>query len=73
MLKQLKSLTSIDMCSWLCGQEVILQTGVWKIQGSIPGSGKDFYVCFFVLLLFCFYFCPKNIININILHFDLQC
>jgi len=31
-----------------------------KIPGSIPGSGKGFYVWFFVLLLLSFYFFVKN-------------
>ena len=34
--------------------------GVQEEPGSIPGSGKAFYVSFFVLLLLCFYFCPKT-------------
>jgi len=29
-------------------------------QVLFPGSGKDFYVCFFVLLLLCFYFFVQN-------------
>jgi len=60
MLKQLNSLTSLDVFNWLCGQEVTLQTAVWEVPGSITGSGKDFYVCFFVLLLLCFYFFVQN-------------
>ena len=31
-----------------------------EVPGSIPGSGKGFYVGFFVLLLLCFYFLSKN-------------
>ena len=32
---------------------------VQEVPGSIPGSGKGFYVLFFALLL-CFYFFVKN-------------
>jgi len=45
-------LTSIDMFSYFCDLEVMHQTAVWAVLGSIPGSGEDFYVCF----LLCFYF-----------------
>ena len=30
--------------------------GVQEVPGSIPVSGKGFYVSFFALLLLCFYF-----------------
>jgi len=33
---------------------------VQEVQGSIPGSGKGFYVTFFALLLLCFDFFVKN-------------
>jgi len=33
---------------------------VQEVPGSIPGSGKGFYVRFSVLLLLCFYFLSKN-------------
>jgi len=33
---------------------------VQEVPGSIPGSGKGFYVRFFVLLLLGFDFGPKN-------------
>jgi len=70
--KHLNSLTTIDTFSWLCGPEVMHLTGVWEFPpGSIPGSGKDFYVWFSVLLLF-FLFCPKHIICDSLL-FRLQC
>jgi len=52
MFEQLKSLTSIDMFRCLGGPEVNHLTVVRDILGSIPGAGKDFYVCFFVLYLF---------------------
>jgi len=38
------------------------QAAVGEVLVSIPGSGKDFYVCFFVLLLLCFYFFVQNIL-----------
>ena len=53
-------MTSIDVFSWLGGREVTVEeevTDVREVLGSIPGFGKDFYVCFFVLFLF---FCPKS-------------
>ena len=53
-LKKLNSLTSIEMFSWL--------NWVRDFPGSIPGSGKDFYVCCFVLLLLCCTLCSKHII-----------
>jgi len=33
---------------------------VQEVQGSIPSSGKGFYVKFFVLLLVFLLFCPKT-------------
>ena len=60
-LKQLNSLTSIDAFSCLDGQEVTLKTGMWEVLGSIPGPGKDFYVCFFVLLLLLCFFVQKTL------------
>jgi len=33
---------------------------VQEVPGSIPGSGKGFYVSSFALLLLCFYFFVKN-------------
>ena len=33
---------------------------VQEVPGSIPGSGKGFYVSFFALLLLCFYFFVKK-------------
>ena len=42
-LKKLNSLTSI---ACLGGRKVTLQNRVREGPGSIPGSSKDFYVCF---------------------------
>ena len=50
-LKHLNSLINIDTVSWLGGPEVTYQTAVPQVPGSIPGSDKDIYVCFFVWLL----------------------
>jgi len=50
--KQLNSLTTINTLSWLGGAEVTHPLWVWEVQGSIPGSGKGFYVLFFVLFSF---------------------
>ena len=57
---QLHSLTTIDTASWLGGAVVTHPLWVQKVPGSIPGSGKGFYVSFFVLLLLCFYVLTKN-------------
>ena len=54
-LKQLNSLTSTDTSICLGGCEVTLQTGVRDVPGSIPGSDKDFYVCFLAHLRTMFY------------------
>ena len=61
-LKQLKSLNLIDMFSWLCCREVTLQTAMQKVPGSIPGSGKDIDVYFFVLLFL--FFVPNPYLHI---------
>jgi len=42
------------MFSCVGGLKVMHQTAVSAVPGSISGSGKDIYVCFFVLLLLCF-------------------
>jgi len=58
-LKQLNDLTTIDTVSY--GGAVVTQPlWVQVVPGSIPGSGKGFYVLFFALLLLCFYFFVKN-------------
>jgi len=53
---QLNSLSTIDTIRWLGGQVVTPQTAVQEVLGSIPGFDKDFYVCFFVLLLLWVFF-----------------
>jgi len=58
--KQLNSLTTIDILSWLVGAVVTYPLWVQEVPGSIPGSDKGFYVWFFVLLLLCFFFLSKN-------------
>jgi len=59
--KQLNGLTTIDTVSWLGGAVVTQPLWVQELPGSIPGSGKGFYVSFFALLLLCFYFfCQKK-------------
>ena len=61
MLKQWNRLTSIDVLSWLGGPQVTRQTEVREFPGSIPVSGINIYICFFVLLLcFCYIFVQKN-------------
>jgi len=70
--KQLKSLTTSDTLSWLSGTGVTHLLWVREVPGSIPCSGKGFYVWFFVLLLLCFTFCPKALYLSQILHFLLQ-
>jgi len=54
------SLNTIDTLSWLGGAEVTHLLWVPEVPGSIPVSGKCFYVWYFVLLLLCFYFFVKN-------------
>jgi len=50
------------------------KTWVQEVPGLITGSGKGFYVWFFVLLLLCFYFfVQKHIIYHKSLQFLLQC
>jgi len=72
--KQLNGWTTIDILSWLGGAVVTHPLWVQEVPGSIPGSGKGFYVWFFVSLLLCFYFfVQKHIIYRKILQFLLQC
>ena len=71
--KQLNGLTTIDTLSWLGGAVVTYPLWVQEVPGSIPGSGKGFYVWFFVLLLLCFYFfVKKHIFYHKSLQFLLQ-
>ena len=58
--KKLDGLTTIDTLSWLGGAVVTHPLWVQEVPSSIPGSGKGLYVWFFVFLLLCFYFLPKN-------------
>jgi len=72
--KQLYGLTTIDTVSWLGGAVVTHPLWVQEDPGSIPGSGKGFYVSFFALLLLCFYFfVKKHIICHKSLQFLLHC
>jgi len=63
--KQLNNLTIIDALSYLGGAVVTHPLWVQDVPGSIPGSGKGFYVSFFVLLLLWFYFLFKNTLFIT--------
>jgi len=58
--KQLNGLSAIDILTWLGSAVVTRPLWVQEVPGSIPGSGKGFYVWFVVLLLLCFYFFVKN-------------
>jgi len=72
--KQLKSLTTIVIVSWLGGAVVTHPLKVQEVPGSIPGSGKGFYVSFLALFLLCFYFfVKKRIICHKSLQLLLQC
>jgi len=42
--KQLNGWTTIDTLHWLGGSVVTHSLWVLDVQGSIPGSGKGFYV-----------------------------
>jgi len=72
--KQLNSLTTIDILSWLGGAVVTHPLWVQDVPGSIPGSGKGFYVRLFCFVVVVFLlFVPKHIICHKILRFLLQC
>jgi len=58
--KQLNGLTTINTISWLGGAVVTHPLWVQEVLGSIPISGKGFYVSFFALLLLCFTFLSKT-------------
>jgi len=69
----LKSLTSLNITfSGLGGREVTLQTAVQQVLGSIPGSGEDFYVYFFVLLVLSYFLSKNTLFTFGILQFLLQ-
>jgi len=73
-LKQLNGLSTIATVSWLGGAVVTHPLWVQDVPGSIPGSGKCFYVSLFALLLLGFYFfVKKHIICHKSLQFLLQC
>ena len=61
-LNQLKSLTSINMLSYLGVLEVTHRTAVCEVPGSIAGSGKGFY--FFVLFLLSFLLFVQNTLTV---------
>jgi len=66
-LKQLNSLTTIDILSWLGGAVITHPLWVQGVTGSMPGSGKGF-----LMFDFFFTFCPKHIICHTILLFLLN-
>jgi len=49
--KQLNSFTSVDTLSWLGGAVVTHPLWVQELPGSIPSSGKGFYVWFFCFVV----------------------
>jgi len=60
--KQLNGLTTIENVSWLGGLVVTHPLWVQAVLGSIPGSGKGFYVSFFCFVVVVFLlFCQKHI------------
>jgi len=65
--KQFNNLTTIDTLSWLGGAVVTHLLLVQEVLGSIPCSGKGFYVYFFVVLFLLFV--QKHITCHNILQF----
>jgi len=58
--KQLNGLNTIDTLSWLGGAVVTHPLWVQEVPGSIPGSGKGFYVWFFGFVVVFLLFCPKT-------------
>jgi len=59
--KQLNSLTTIITVSWPGGAVVTHPLWVQEVPGSIPGSGKGFYVWFFCFVVVVFLLlCPKT-------------
>jgi len=72
--KQLNSLTTIATLIWLSSAEVTHPLWVWELPGSIPGTGKVFFMVDFLFwcccaLKFCNFFCNVNICSIlNTVH-----
>jgi len=67
---QIKSLTTVDIFSWLCGPDVTHPPGVRDVPGSTLGSGKDFYILFCCCCCCCvLHVCPNHIICREILQF----
>jgi len=67
-LKESNSLLTIDILSWLGDVVVTHPLRVQEVPGSIPGSGKGFYVLFFCFVVVVFLlFVHKHIICHNIL------
>jgi len=59
--KQLNSLTTIDTVNWLGAAVVTHPLWVQEVPGSLPGSGKGFYVSIFCSVVVVFLlFCQKN-------------
>jgi len=57
----------MDKVSWLGGPEVTHRTAVPQVPGSIPGSDKDIYVCFFCLVFAYLLFWSHNtFLSLNI-------
>jgi len=50
-LKQLNRLTAIDTSSCLSGRDVTLQTAVQEVPGSMSGSDKGLFLCFFCFVV----------------------
>ena len=72
--EKLNGLSAIDTISWLGSAVVKHPFWVQEVSGSIPGSGKCFYIWFFDLLWLCFYFfVQEHIICHKSLQFLLQC
>ena len=63
--KQLNCLTTINSPSLFGGAVVTHPHWVPDVPGSIPASGKDFFIWFFVFLLLCLYFLSKNSIFVT--------
>ena len=59
-MKQLKSMTLINLFKLLDGLEVTHQIAVREVPGSIPDSGNDFYVCSLFCCCCVFYFFVQN-------------